>query len=136
MGSEQPSLEVLVERIGNVQSDVSEIKQSMATRNDQAVTERQLMELTAALAAERVERLRGIEKEQAARASAVAEEKRERIDAIDREAKLREALAARVQTTEDREEQRKWWLLTAILTGGLGLIWNIVQTAISQLGAS
>lgn len=89
--AEQPSIEVLVERISNVQRTVSEIKSDMATKGDQKHTDDAIKALTAALA-----------QEVANRTSAVKE------------------VAERLQLVEDRQEARKYQFGIAIALAVIG----------------
>lgn len=124
------SLEIVVarldERTSATASDVADIKTHMATKNDQAVTDRQIRDVTAALASERAERVAAVDAEKVARERAVESEKRERVAADKSEADERKVVAARLQTVEDREESRKWYILAAIIVGAVSLAWNII----------
>ena len=101
--AEQPSIDVLVERIGNVQSDVSEIKTNMATKDDQKHTDDRIAEVVGALASERAERLAAVDK-----------------------------VSARLQLVEDRMETRKYSTYIAILLGALGSVFSVVGILITR----
>lgn len=106
-----PSIEVLVERIGNVQTDVSEIKTNMATRTDQAHVDQRIAALTGAL-----------EKESAERKAAVTAEAKERAAAD-------EKIAGRLQVVEDRMEARKYNVSISILLAGIASALSVLALA-------
>ncbi|WP_194383101.1 hypothetical protein [Microbacterium luteum] len=120
MGTEEPSVPVIVERIANLQSDVSEIKQNMATRTDQAHVDLRIEGLVGALASERAERI-----------AAVEAEKQERIAADEKEANERKAVAARLQTVEDRMEARKYNTGIAIILAAVGAVFSLAATLVA-----
>lgn len=111
---EEPSMPVIVERIRNVQDDVTEIKLNMATKTDQAHIDDRIRDLTGALERERAERV-----------AAVEAEKQERIAADQAEAEARKAVAARLQTVEDRMEARKYHVGSAILLAAVAVLLSI-----------
>lgn len=108
------SNEVLVERVRNIQADVSEIKTNMATKDDQKHTDDRISDLVGAIAGERVERI-----------AAVASEKQERVAAD-------KATSDRLQLVEDRMEARKYSTYIAILLGALGSVFSIVAFLITR----
>jgi flagellar biosynthesis GTPase FlhF len=112
---EEPSIPVIVERLANVQDDVTEIKRNMATRTDQAHVDDRIKDLVAALASERAERVAAVEKETLARNAAV-----------EKEAGERKKVAERLQVVEDRMEARKYnvgiAIALSVLGSGLGVI--------------
>lgn len=108
--AEEPSIPVIVERIRNVQEDVTEIKLNMATKTDQAHIDDRIRDLTGAL-----------EKERAERVAAVDAEKKERVAADKEEAEARKAVAARLQIVEDRMEARKYNVGIAIILAAVGV---------------
>lgn len=114
---------VIVERIKNVQDDVTEIKLNMATRTDQAHVDDRIRGLTGALERERAERV-----------AAVEAEKRERIAADQEEAEARKAVAARLQTVEDRMEARKYNVGIAIVLSAVGVLLGIFRDLIPPIG--
>lgn len=105
---------VIVERIRNVQDDVTEIKNNMATRTDQAHVDDRIKDLVGALAAEKAERVAAVEKEAAAREIA-----------IEKEATERKKVAGRLQTVEDRMEARKYNTGIAIILAVVGVVLGI-----------
>lgn len=105
---EEPSTPVIVERIKNVQEDVTEIKQNMATRTDQAHTDQRISDLTGAL-----------EKERAERVAAVEAERKERRDEIAK-------VATRLQMVEDRMEARKYSTMSSVALSILGVILGLI----------
>lgn len=120
---EEPSMPVIVERIRNVQDDVTEIKHNMATRTDQAHVDDRIRGLTGAL-----------EKERAERVAAVDAEKKERIAADRDEADARKEVASRLQTVEDRMEARKYNVGIAVILAVVGLVLNIFRDLIPPIG--
>jgi len=122
MGVDEPSIPVLVERLSNLQDDVSEIKRNMATANDQRHTDEQIKGLVGALASERAERMAGLEAERTARERAIGTEKREREDADKAEANERKVVAGRLQVVEDRMEARKYNVGIAVALAVLGAV--------------
>lgn len=84
--AEEPSIAVLVERITNVQTTVSEIKTEMATKGDQVNTHDVISRIERALASEVTARQAGDEKN-----------------------------AARLQLVEDRMEARKYQFAISIV---------------------
>lgn len=112
--AEEPSIPVIVERIRNVQEDVTEIKNNMATRTDQAHVDDRIKDLVGALAAEKAERVAAVEKEAAAREIA-----------IEKEATERKKVAGRLQTVEDRMEARKYNTGIAIILAVVGVVLGI-----------
>lgn len=95
--TDAPSNEVLVERIGNVQKSVDEIKNSMATKGDQRNTHDVIGRVELALATE-----------VAARQTAVKE------------------VATRLQLVEDRMEARKYQFGIAIALSVIGAIVGVL----------
>jgi glutathione S-transferase len=91
--AEEPSIAVIVERISNVQSTVSEIKSTMATKDDHSNTHALLGRIEVALA-----------QEVTARTAAV------------------QAVANRLQLVEDRLEARKYQFGASILLAVIGAI--------------
>ena len=65
--AEEPSIPVIVERLANLQGDVTDIQRNMATRNDQLHVDVRISDLTGALAAEKTERVAAMEKERTER---------------------------------------------------------------------
>lgn len=117
---EEPNIPVIVERIANLQGDVSDIKRDMATRSDQAHVDERIMNLTAALADERAQRVADVERE-----------RRDRITAIRDEQAARGAVAARLQTVEDRLEARKYNVMIALTLSGVGALFGLAGTLIA-----
>lgn len=109
--AEEPSIPVIVERIKNVQEDVTEIKLNMATRTDQAHVDERIASLAASLAAEKAERV-----------AAVEAERKERVAAD-------EKIATRLQLVEDRLENRKYNVMISILLSVVGVTLGILGTA-------
>jgi glyceraldehyde-3-phosphate dehydrogenase/erythrose-4-phosphate dehydrogenase len=93
MGENQPSIEVLVERIGNVQATVTDIRSTMATKSDHGNTHDLIGRIEVALA-----------QEVTARTAAV------------------QAVANRLQLVEDRLEARKYQFGASILLAVIGAI--------------
>ena len=115
---EEPSMPVIVERIKNVQDDVTEIKLNMATRTDQAHVDDRIKDLVGALASEKAERVAAIEKEASARHAA-----------IEKEGIERKKVGDRLQVVEDRIEARKYNVGIAILLSAVGVVLGILGTA-------
>jgi IS30 family transposase len=105
----EPSMPVIVERIKNVQEDVSDIKRDMATKTDQAHIDQRIAGLTGAL-----------EKEAAERKAEVAAERKERVAGD-------EKIANRLQTVEDRMEARKYNVGIAIILAAIGAVLGGVE---------
>lgn len=101
---------VIVERIRNVQDDVTEIKLNMATRTDQSHTDQRIAALTGA-----------VEKEAAERRAAIDAERKERMAGD-------EKIAGRLQTVEDRMEARKYATMSAVALASLGAVLGLVST--------
>lgn len=108
---EEPSIPVIVERIKNVQEDVTEIKLNMATRTDQAHVDQRIADLAGALAAEKAERI-----------AAVEAERKERVTAD-------EKIAGRLQLVEDRLESRKYNVMISVLLSAVAVVLGILGTA-------
>lgn len=119
---EDPSIPVLVERIANIQSDVTEIKRDMATRSDQAHVDERIAGLVGALSAERAERI-----------AAIAVEKQERVDGDKAEAAARRKVSDRLQLVEDRLEARKYNVGIAILLAAFGSVLGVLSLAFRPL---
>jgi len=109
VAGDEPTTAVLVERIGNLQQSVNEVKRDMATKGDQRHTDETLTALTSALALERQERIAADEKEASARTAAI------------------KPVADRLQLVEDRQEARKWQFLIAI---GAAIMSPIIAIAV------
>lgn len=120
---EEPSIPVIVERIKNVQDDVTEIKHNMATRTDQAHVDDRIKDLVGALSAEKAERVAAVQAERTAREAA-----------IEKEANERKAVAARLQTVEDRMEARKYNVGIAIVLSAVGVMLGIFRDLIPPIG--
>jgi len=116
--AEEPSIPVIVERIKNVQEDVTEIKLNMATRTDQAHVDARIAGLVGAL-----------EKESAERKADVATERKAREIAIEKEAAERKLVASRLQIVEDRLEARKYNVGISVLLSAVGVVLGILATA-------
>lgn len=114
---------VIVERIANVQEDVTEIKKTMATRTDQAHVDDRIKDLVGALAAEKAERVAAVQAERTARESA-----------IEKEANERKAVATRLQVVEDRMEARKYNVGIAIVLSAVGVLLGIFRDLIPPIG--
>lgn len=99
---------VIVERIRNVQDDVTEIKLNMATRTDQSHTDQRISNLTGA-----------VEKEAAERRAADEAERKERKEDV-------KEVRDRLQTVEDRMEARKYATMSAVALSILGAILGLV----------
>lgn len=121
--ADEPSMPVIVERIANVQEDVTEIKKTMATKTDQAHIDDRIRDLTGALERERAERV-----------AAVEAEKRDRTAAIEKEAAERKKVAERLQTVEDRMEARKYNVGIAMILAVAGMVLNIFRDLIPPIG--
>lgn len=98
---------VIVERIKNVQEDVTDIKRDMATKTDQAHIDKRIADLTGALEKESAERKADIE--------AARKESRDEVG------KVRD----RLQTVEDRMEARKYATMSAVALSVLGAVLGI-----------
>ncbi|WP_136057231.1 hypothetical protein [Microbacterium sp. K24] len=123
MAADEPSMPVIVERIANVQEDVTDIKKNMATRTDQAYIDDRIRGLTGALERERAERV-----------AAVEAEKQERIAADQKEAEEREKVAGRLQVVEDRMEARKYHTGSAIMLAVVAMLLGIFRDLIPPIG--
>lgn len=121
--AEEPSIPVIVERISNLQGDVTEIKQNMATRTDQAYIDDRIRGLTGALERERAERV-----------AAVEAEKQERIAADKKEAEARGKVADRLQVVEDRMEARKYNTGIAIILAAVSMVLGIFRDLVPPIG--
>ena len=115
---EDPSIPVIVERIKNVQDDVTEIKLNMATRTDQAHVDDRIKDLVGALASEKAERIAALDKEAAAREVAVS-----------KQADATKKVADRLQAVEDRLESRKYNVGISILLSAVAVVLGILGTA-------
>jgi chromosome segregation ATPase len=113
---EEPSIPVIVERIKNVQDDVTDIKNNMATKTDQAHIDARIASLTGAL-----------EKEAAERKAEVSAERKERKEEVGK-------VAGRLQTVEDRMEARKYNTGIAIILSVVGVVLGLVRDLIPPLG--
>lgn len=120
---EEPSIPVIVERIKNVQDDVTEIKHNMATRTDQAHVDDRIKDLVGALAAEKAERVAAVQAERTARESA-----------IEKEATERKAVAARLQIVEDRMEARKYNVGISLILAVVAVVLSVFSDMIPPIG--
>jgi hypothetical protein len=127
-----PSIDVLVERVGNLQNDVTEIKRDMATRTDQAHVDDRIRELTGALEEERAERVAAVEAERRDRSRAIADEAGKREKGDQDEAAERKLVAARLQLVEDRQEARKYNTAIAIILAAIGALFGVVGALVSS----
>lgn len=132
--ADEPSMPVIVERIRNVQEDVTEIKLNMATKTDQAHIDDRIRNLTGALERERAERVAAVEAEKAERVAADETEKRERVAADLHESNERKVVAGRLQTVEDRMEARKYNVGIAILLSAVGVLLGLFRDLIPPIG--
>lgn len=107
---------VIVERIRNVQDDVTEIKLNMATKTDQAHIDLRIANLTGAL-----------EKESAERKAEVSAERKERKEDV-------KDVRDRLQTVEDRMEARKYNTGIAIILAVVGAVISVFRDLIPPLG--
>lgn len=114
--AEEPSIPVIVERIANVQSVVTDIKRDMATKTDQAHIDQRIANLTGAL-----------EKESAERKAEIEAESKERKDDI-------RSVRDRQQIVEDRMEARKYNTGIAIMLAVVGVLLNFVRDLIPPIG--
>lgn len=121
--ADEPSMPVIVERIKNVQDDVTDIKNNMATRTDQAHVDDRIKDLVGALASEKAERTAAVTAERTAREAA-----------IEKEAGERKVVATRLQTVEDRMEARKYNTGIAIILAAVGAVISIFRDLIPPLG--
>jgi hypothetical protein len=102
---EEPSIAVIVERVDNVKAVVDDIKLTMSTKSDQQHTDQAIVDLTAALAQERTERMASVK-----------------------------VVADRLQLVEDRQESRKYSTLAAGLVGAIALVVGVLQFIINTRG--
>lgn len=114
--AEEPSIPVIVERIRNVQEDVTEIKLNMATKTDQAHIDARIAALTGAL-----------EKESAERKAEMSAERKERKEDV-------KGVRERLQVVEDRMEARKYNTGIAIILAVVGVALNIFRDLIPPIG--
>lgn len=97
MAAGEPSTDVLVERIANLQASVNDVKTNMATKSDQRNTDSLIGRVEVALATEI-----------AARQTAVKE------------------VADRLQLVEDRMEARKYGVGIAIILSVIGSVLGVI----------
>ncbi len=122
MTSEDPTVAIarFDERLEALGKQLAQVRSEMATREGQDNSNRLIERLERALALEVENRIKADLEERSAREKGDLEEKTER-----------QALADRFQLVEDRQENRKYMILAAILLSAIGLGFSIIQAAVN-----